>query len=269
MFINPYIRMKNIFIVFTVLTAVLLLPVFVQTAYAQFEVSEPDLITDVNIRTPYNSGLKNGLTFNLLLTDFGFGVGGQYRRVLGNYTDGILDVNISVLRDVKEQTFVNFFGQQTTPNKFNRILSFPVNAGLRYRMFAESINDNFRFYVLGTAGPVAAYIYPYFDNSRGLGVRLPDQFVYDIFEGWNEGYWDLGYNGKMALGIDLGNNFRNVSSIEIGYHMNYFPNGIQVMEPNTFEFVSENEIAIIEGGGFDRQKFFGTVMIKFMFGGMW
>jgi hypothetical protein len=239
---------------------------------AQFlsgDVAEPELITDIEVRTPYNTGLKNGMLFNLLLTDFGFGVGGQYRRVLGNYVDGVIDVNFTVLRDVKEQTFVNFFGQQTTPNKFNRIMSFPINIGLRHRMFAETINDNFRLYVTGTAGPVAAFIYPYFDNSRGFGVRLPDQFVYDVFEGWGEGYWDWGYNGKIALGIDFGSNFRNVSSIEIGYHMNYFPNSIQVLEPNRFEFISDSEVVIIEGGGFDSQKLFGTVMIKFMFGGMW
>ncbi|MFU8859355.1 MAG: hypothetical protein ACNA8K_02930 [Cyclonatronaceae bacterium] len=261
--------MKHSIALFFIVTAFVLTSFFVPSAHAQFEVSEPEVITDVVVQTPFKSGLKNGLTLNLLLTDFGFGVGGQYRRVLGNYTDAILDANISVLRDVKEQTFVNFFGQQTTPNKYNRILSFPINAGLRHRFFAESIKDNFRFYVLGAAGPVAAFIYPYFDDSRGLGVRLPDQFVYDVFDGWSEGYWDWGFNGKVALGIDLGSNFRNVSSIEMGYHMNYFPGGIQVMEPNSFEFVSENEIRVIEGGGFDRQNFFGTVMIKFMFGGMW
>lgn len=261
--------MKHSFVVFIAATAIAITSVFVPSAYAQSEFSEPEVVTDVIIQTPYKSGLMNGLTLNLLLTDFGFGVGGQYRRVVGNYTDAFLDVNISVLRDVKEQTFVNFFGQQTTPNKYNRILSFPVNAGLRHRLFAESIKDNFRMYILGSAGPVAAFIYPYFDDSRGLGVRLPDQFVYDVFDGWSEGYWDWGYNGKLALGIDLGSNFRNVSSIEVGYHMSYFPTGIQVMEPNSFEFVSENEIVIIEGGGFDEQKFFGTVMIKFMFGGMW
>lgn len=254
----------------TILTLVFLLAAAkTPPAQAQTAFTEPEVVTDVNIRTPYQSGLRNGMVFNLMLTDFGFGVGGQYRRALGNFTEGLIDLNFTVLRDTREQTFINFFGQQTTPNKYNRILSFPLNIGLRHRMFAESINDNFRFYVQGSAGPVAVFVYPYFDDSRGYGVRLPDQAVYDIFEGWGDGSWEMGYNGKLALGIDFGSNFRNLSSIEVGYHLNYFPKSIQVMEPNSFEFVSDTEVVIVEGGGFDDQKFFGSVMIKFMFGGMW
>jgi hypothetical protein len=260
--------MKHTFITISAL-AFLFSVTTMPSVLAQVEFEEPEVITEVQVRTPYDAGYKNGLVFNLLLTDFGFGVGGQYRRGLGQFTDGLIDLNITVLRDAREQTFVNFFGQQTTPNKYNRILSFPLNVGLRHRIFAESINDNFRFYLQGSAGPVAAFIYPYFDDSQGYGVRRPDQFSYDVFEGWSDGYWDVGYSGKFALGIDLGSNFRNVSSIEVGYHLNYFPSGIQVLEPNRIEFISSEEAVIVEGGGFDDQKFFGTVMIKFMFGGMW
>src|SRR6056297_3642590 len=245
---------------------------------AQTQISEPDLIVEEMVSTPLNANYKSGLTFDFVVNNFGFGIGGQYRRVLAPQMEGIINLRVTGLRDASEQTFTDvFFGQQVVPNKFQRAFAFPVMTGLRKRLFADSVQDQYRFFVSASAGAVAAFSFPYFNDRNDNGYR---EQVNDIFTGWSEGDWHFGGAGEFKIGVDVGRNFSSVTSIEFGYYMNYFPDGIQMMTPtqpdlregvgpgeNPFQF-NEDGTLLLEPY-FDAQKFFGTPQITITFGRLW
>ena len=226
------------------------------TAQERFEpevlpIDPPITYSDVDYR--------NGLGFSIQLHNFGAGIGGQYRRVLGPLTEGLFEFHLTSLRDASEQSFTNYWGQQIISNKYNRILNAPMMAGVKHRLFPEALSDNFRVYIQGVAGPTVAFVYPYFTDT-GLGYRQQNQPPNDIFQGWGDGHFTWGTAGHLSLGVDFGDSFSRIQSINFGYYFHYFADGIQVMEPNS---------PIPGNDGFDPIKFFGSAKVSFVFGGMW
>lgn len=255
---------------------------------------EPEIMDDVQVRTPYGEGFTNGLSFSLNLNNFGFAFGTEYRRVIAPYSELLIDFQISPLRDITEQNF-QFFGQQIIPNKRNRILSFPLSIGYKQRLFPETISDNFRLYVTATGGPTLAFIYPYYQLREVFYLDIADlpafqtgdesvinfglleantgQFVNDMFQGWGDGSWQTGGAGQLALGIDFGNEFRHLSSVKIGFSFQYFSEGIQVMDPyRVLGYIPAGEnfgdLFVIDEGS-PKQKFFGSPFFTLTFGRMW
>lgn len=249
-------------------------------------VEEPEVEEEIrnisNIQNEYNSGFG----FNVVMNNFGFGLGGEYRRVVGPSTELMATMRIGGLRDASEQTFTDyFFGQQIIPNKFQRAFAFPLLLGMRHRLFSNIIQDDYRFFVSASLGPVASFSYPYFNDANNNGYR--EQFtnyfeeINDIFTGWSDGDWHLGGTGEMKLGLDIGGNFARLNSIEFGYYFYYFPNGIQLMMPNQprLQFNPETgreQFVVNPDTGelavepfFDAQKFFGSPQITFTFGWLW
>lgn len=249
------------------------------------QITEPELRVEDRVSTPLSRNYNSGLTFDFVVNNFGFGIGGQYRKVLGSQMEGIYNMRITGLRDASEQTFTDiFFGQQIVPNKYQRAFAFPAMIGLRKRLFSDKVQDQYRFFITASAGGVAAFSYPYFDdrNDNGFREQFNDYFeqVNDIFTGWSDGDWHFGGAGELKLGVDVGRNFSNVTSIEFSYYMNYFPNGIQMMMPTQPDLrqnvpPGESPFQVDDDGNlllepyFDAQKFFGTPQITITFGRLW
>lgn len=263
----------------------LLSPILSSDAAAQ--ITEPELRVEERVSTPLSRHYNSGLTFDFVVNNFGFGIGGQYRKVLASQTEGIFNMRITGLRDASEQTFTDyFFGQQIVPNKYQRAFAFPAMIGLRKRLFSDKVQDQYRFFLTASAGGVAAFSYPYFNdrNENGFREQFNDYFeqVNDIFTGWSDGDWHFGAAGELKLGVDVGRNFSSVTSIEFSYYMNYFPNGIQMMMPtqpdlrenvqpgeSPFQEDPENPDELLLEPYFDAQKFFGTPQITITFGRLW
>ncbi len=256
----------------------------VTTAWAQTQ--EPEVIPLPEPKTPLSEGKHNTLGFEVMINNFGFGVGGHYSRVLGPFTQLTFETGITGIRDVSEQTFTDpFFGQQIIPNKYKRAMAFPFMLGLKRRFFARKISDNFRFFVAGSGGPVMAFVYPYFKDSNGNGFR--DNFintdtgvrqterVNDFFSGWKNGDTKWGVAGEFKVGVDIGENFSNLTTVEFGYYFYYFDQGIQMMEPYRPVVNEQGQIrfnpdgSIVREPFFDAQKYYGTPQITLTFGGMW
>ncbi|HET8864242.1 MAG TPA: hypothetical protein VFM80_01010 [Gracilimonas sp.] len=275
---------------FTLLVFILTLT---NSAYAQF--GEPEVQEKETPRNLFDEGYRAGFGFNFMLSDFGIGAGGQFRLGLSRYTEGIITLRVSALKDPTEQTFTNYFGYQTIPGKYQRVLSVPLYVGLKKRFFAEDISDNFRVFSSLSAGPAFAFSYSYFKDYNGNGYREADPRLFlitepvnDIFSGWNnsETHWGLG--GEFVIGVDFGENFSNLSSVQFGYTMNYFSNGIQVLEAcqpdlsrinqapinpcgsgiQTISVGPNNDQAPFEKAN-DPRKYFGSAQISFVFGWMW
>lgn len=263
------------------------------TVHAQYG-TEPELRGIEGYQTPLDFDLHNSLGFTIALNNFGFGVGAEYRRVISPLSEVLLDFQITALRDITEQNY-QFFGQQIIPNKRNRILSFPLMAGFKHRFFATPVSDNFRFFASGKLGPTVAFVYPYYQTRDINYIFIEDinsnfefdpndikfgpieantgQIVNDMFQGWGDGEWKFGASGELAIGVDFGDDFRNLTSVKIGYTFQYFDSGIQVMDPfSTLGIIPGNEerpdVFVLEKGT-SKLKLFGSPFITLVFGKMW
>lgn len=238
-----------------------------------------------NIQDEYNAGFG----FNVVMNNFGFGLGGEYRNIVAPSTELTASLRVGGLRDPSEQTFNDvFFGQQIIPNKYQRAFAFPLLLGIRHRLFSDLIQENYRFFVSASMGPAAAFTYPYFDDANNNGYR--EQFstyfepVNDIFTGWSEGDWHFGGTGELKLALDIGDNFSRLNSVEFGYYFYYFPDGIQLMMPNqpitevgpngqrqfvTITDPDTGEQSLALEPFIDAQTFFGSPQITFTFGWLW
>lgn len=277
--------MKHIVKLLPVLGVLLavLLPVQSQAQTLESEVKEPEVKEVIRHTSTIQSEYNKGFGFNVVMNNFGFGVGGEFRKVVGPSTELTASLRIGGLRDASEQTYTGYFGQQTIPNKYQRAFSFPLLVGMRHRLFTDLIQENYRFFVSASVGPVMAFSFPYFEDSNENGYR--EQFtnffepVNDIFTGWSQGDWHVGGTGELKIGLDIGSNFARLNSMEFGYYFYYFPDGIQLMMPNQpiVEITPQgNQQFLVDDNGdlilepfFDNQSFFGSPQITFTFGWLW
>lgn len=278
--------MKNFGFTYFLVALALVLTVDVLSNTAQAQLEEPEVVESPDPKTPVTEGYSNEIGFDIMLNNFGFGIGGHFNKVLSDYTEFTFKTGITGLRDVSEQTYQSFFtGNRTIPNKYKRAFGFPFLFGLEQRIFANKIQDSFRVYVGAAAGPAMAFTYPYLDDVDGNGFRtlqidqngfiVGAERINDFFTGWGDGSTEWGYSGELKIGADIGSSFGTRTKIEFGYFFYYFDQGLQIMEPyQPFGYDdSGNPIAVDENGNrnphFDAQKYFGTPQIKFTFGGMW
>lgn len=246
------------------------------TVFAQTR--EPDVMSLPDPKTPLSEGKHHAVGFEIFINNFGFGVGGHYAHMVGPFTELTFNTGITGIRDVSEQNFQDFFtGQQIIPNKYNRVLGFPFMLGLKQRLFARQIDDNFRLYMSAAGGPSLAFIYPYFKDFDGNGLRNFIDFggfrslepINDFFTGWKNGTTKWGVSGDLKIGVDIGENFSKLTSVEFGYTFYYFTGGIQVMEPRRAVRYNQSGVPTQTAPFFDEQKYFGTPQISLTFGGMW
>lgn len=273
---NYIISTKKYFILFCVAILSVLM-VQVQSSYAQLE--EPEVRSEVDPMTPFDEDMRNRWGVDVMVNNFGFGVAGEYGRVIGPYTELFFATGITGLREASEQNFQDFYtGQQITPNKYNRALAFPFKIGLKKRLFAEEISDNMRLFISASGGPAMAFVFPYLNDRDGNGYRstevvneqflVPTEGYNDFFSGWGEGSLEWGGTGEVKLGVDIGRNFDSQTTVEFGYFFYYFDQGIQILQPNRPIYNSDGSVNRVEPFH-DASKFFGTPQISIIFGGMW
>lgn len=261
------------------------------TSYAQLE--EPEVVEIAEPKTPFSEGYHNSLGVDVMVNNFGFGIGGTYGRIIAPYTELTLRAGITGIRNDSEQNFQSFLtGQQIIPNKYKRAFGFPFSLGLKQRVFARQVEDNLRFFVSGAAGPAMAFTYPYVRDQDGNGFRtfratedgflVPIERVNDFFSGWSNGETHWGLNGEIKIGVDIGSDFDSRTTVEFGYFFYYFKQGLQIMEPfqpvtneqgqplyNEQGFPVERDENGERNPFISAQKYFGTPQIKITFSGMW
>ncbi|MBO6523338.1 MAG: hypothetical protein JJ971_05890 [Balneolaceae bacterium] len=260
-----------------------LLALIANPAIAQY--GEPEIQSIEAPKNLYDEGYKAGFGFSFNLNDFGFGVGSQFRLGLGPYTEGLINFKIAGLRDPSEQTYIDYyFGSRTIPSKYKRVVTFPLTVGLKRRVFARQISDNFRVHTSMSFGPTMALTTPYFKDLNNNGFREANitQFsiyepVQDIFSGLKDAETKWGWTGDLVLGIDFGDNFARLQTFQFGYSFYYFEDGLQILEPfkpfrNTNgNYIDNNNdgIADVFESANDKINYFGSAQITFIFGWMW
>ncbi len=261
---------------------------------AQAQLEEPPVVKAPNPQTPLSEGVSNEYGLDLIVNNFGFGLGVHYGRYIGPFTAITFRSGITGIRDASEQTFQSFFtGNKIIPNKYKRAFGFPFLFGIKHRIFPEKIADNFRLFVNVGAGPAMAFTYPYVQDGNNNGFRdfvaiqapgggtflSPAERVNDFFTGWKKGETHWGLNGEIKIGADLGSTFAGQTTIEFGYFFYYFKQGLQIMEPykpygyrapqNGFPGTPIEKKDGERNPFNPSQKYFGTPQIKITIGGMW
>lgn len=264
--------MKATYFSLILLVASVLAAVTAPGSQAQIRESiEPPELPAARAKTAFQEGLRTGWLARFVLSDNGFALGTELRKVSGPYTEFTLSVDAGGLRDSREQIFNSFYFGQITPNKYRRVMTMPLQAGFRQRLFPHAFDDNFRLNLAASAGPTAAFVFPYFRDSDQNGIRDSDEIYYDVFRGWKEGEFMFGGSGKVGLGIDFGDRFKRVTTFEFGYQVQYFAQGIQIMQPNAYELIitPEGQFGLDIVPGASKQSLFGTPVISLSFGRFW
>ena len=247
-------------------------------------IQEPAVLEVYQVGGPYTEGFRRSYSVSIIANNYGFGLRGRYDKLLNPEWSLFTHLTLTGLRDVSEQTYTDiFFGTQVVPNKYKRGLSIPLQAGARYRLFADRIDESYRFFVSGAAGPVFAFTYPYFNDADGSGYRERFQLVgyfeqtNDALSGWGDGSWTLGAVSEFSIGLDFGEDLSRVGRVEFSVMMYYYPESIQMMMPNQpainefagpgdFPYLVDEFGALVYEPFFDSQSFFVTPMLSFSFG---
>lgn len=99
---------------------------------------------------------------DFLFSNSGFGVGGYYQH---NYTprlSGFIDLSITGSRNTDEfDEYDEVRREWRVPGKVNRLYTFPLTVGVRYRIFDQVLVDNFRPYINAGVGPSMIVALPY------------------------------------------------------------------------------------------------------------
>ena len=221
------------------LALIVAVPFFAHGQYTQkndssivFKPSNPDFIVKSSFRP-----MVDAWGLDLFISDNGFGAGGFYRH---EYTDEwslLMSLAVSDVKDDQEvdQYSYDIYGNPTSfvPGKVNRLLLFPLTAGVQYRLFKDEIVDNFRPYISGGIGPTMIFVSPYAQTVQvpvGDGTYYPETQEVDFFTSLKYGkahYTVGGYIGGGAFfGLDKG----TLSGVSFRYYFVPFPEGIEVLE---------------------------------------
>lgn len=173
---------------------------------------------------------RTGYGAQVLLTNSGFGLGGILTHSLSPDVTFVLDGGISPVRDEREVSFFDRFGQKEVPNKANYFIVVPVHLGFQRRVFRSRIEDNFRPFIHVSAGPVFGWRYPYFDDENGNSFLDREERVYGVLSGIGRGTAELGAGGSLTLGANFGDIGRTSYGVRIGYRFNVFRNPIELID---------------------------------------
>lgn len=148
----------------------------------------------------------------------GFGLGTFYRKTFSQQITGFVDFSISETKDDREVTYIDYFGNTFTPNKVNRAFLLPLNFGIQYRLFSESLSDNLR---------------PYLSIGVGPTIILTTPYNLEFFKSFGKAKANYAAGGYFGLGANMGLNKKNLVGLNIRYYFSQLlGEGIELMTNN-------------------------------------
>jgi hypothetical protein len=172
----------------------------------------------------------NGFGLDVVLTNSGFGLGGYLKLAAGETTSLVGEWSLGSGKDEREVKFFGF-GRTFIPHKANYLLMSPVHFGVQQRIFAASIEDDFRPFIQVIGGPTLGWEYPYFEDENGNGVYDEGERTFDPLSSLHRGSLRPGMGGMIAIGANFGTTRRTAQGVRIGYSLHYFFDGVQLLEP--------------------------------------
>jgi hypothetical protein len=159
---------------------------------------------------------RDGWGFDLLFSNSGFGVGGYYERRFSPKLTGFIDLGVTGSRKTDEfdrpvrTSDPDFPYDYRVPNKVNRLYTFPLTVGVRYRLLEEVLVDNFRPYVNAGVGP-------------SMIVALP--YDYEFFSSIPHASFHFTGGGFVGVGAEIGK--RPAMGVNVRYYYIPFKSGLE------------------------------------------
>jgi len=153
---------------------------------------------------------QNSWGFDIMFSEGGFGLGAFFRKDFRESYAYTLDFSISEAKDEREFEYYDpFTGDFYVFGKKNRIFLLPLYAGIQYKIFQNSLDDNLRPYINFAFGPTMIAYNPY------------EMEFFEAFKKFRAKYTIGGYAG---LGANFGLDKRNLLGLNIRYYYIYFFN---------------------------------------------
>jgi hypothetical protein len=152
---------------------------------------------------------------DLMIGTDGFGIGFFYSHAFSDVTTAFTNISFSEAKDDRQRDFIDPWYGQYSLNKTHYVFRVPLFFGLQYRLFKESITDNFRPFLNGGAGPVLLYITP----AKG-----------DFLSSLGGGLTRYTYGGFLGVGANFGFDRSSVFGVNVRYFIIPIPEGIRSVE---------------------------------------
>jgi hypothetical protein len=157
---------------------------------------------------------NNALGMDLMIGESGFGLGAFYRYNLTQTLTTFSDFSISESKNDREFDRYDIFGYPIIDSgKKNRLYLFPLDFGLQYRLFYNSLTDNLRPYISVAIGPT-------------IFATTPAQI--EFFKSLSYAKARFGVGGYIGFGANFGTNPNNLTGINVRYYFHQlFGEGIE------------------------------------------
>jgi hypothetical protein len=171
---------------------------------------------------------------DLMLSNNGFGAGVFYRHEFSDVLAGFVQLAISDVKDDSEVEYVDpYTGTSYTPGKINRLMLFPLTIGMQYRLFRETIADNFRPYISTGLGPSMIMVAPY-STPRPVYIEGQGTFTFydqiDFFDSLKKAQMKLAFGAYVGAGAYFGANSGTLTGVSIRYYYIPYAPGIESLE---------------------------------------
>ncbi len=141
---------------------------------------------------------------DIMFGDGGFGLGTFYRRNFSQELTGFFDFSISEIKDDREVDYYDYYtGTTYSPFKSNRAFLMPLNFGIQYRLFSESLTDSFRPYIAAAIGPNFIVTTPY------------NEEFFNSFK-WAKLRYAVG--GYIGIGANIGESKSSLLGLSVRYY---------------------------------------------------
>jgi hypothetical protein len=167
---------------------------------------------------------NNAAGIDLLFSSSGWGLGGFYHRELGGNVTAFAHLGISGSRNSDEFENVWLGPIPVVGNKVNRLFMFPVSVGIQYRLFSESLQENFRPFLSAGGGPTFILATPYIRDG---------EFV-EFFSSFGRADLHTRFGSHVGIGTYFGApSSGSVMAVQIRYfHIPFGGDGLESIRGN-------------------------------------
>lgn len=174
------------------------------------------ILTLISVSLFGQEKLYTNMYFDLHFSEGGLGIGLTYNKEIDPTTSIFADFMFSESKDAQEFEYVDYWGNVYVVGKKNRVFIMPLNLGVRFRLFKESIVDNFRPFVQIAIGPAMVITTPY---------------KYEFFTSFKYARAKYTLGGSIGLGAYFGYDRKSPIGFTVKYQfIHFFKNGIENLE---------------------------------------
>ncbi|MGK9368596.1 hypothetical protein ACSSWA_06825 [Melioribacter sp. Ez-97] len=160
---------------------------------------------------------ENSWGIDIMFGEGGFGLGTFFRKSLSENITGFADLSVSESKDEREIEYIDpYFGIPYVIGKKNRVFLIPLNFGVHYRLFSNTLTDNLRPYVNAGVGPTFVLTTPY---------------EKEFFSSFGDAKMHYAAGGYVGIGANFGISKKNLAGLNVRYYfIHMLDDGVESLE---------------------------------------